>query len=494
MLCPFSGENQNKIHSEELTPDTPRIAYAGVFIWALIAVILALKPSPRILLPYLAITGALFLIIPFKHSLYLMAIAMLSHNSFEFGFQVKGINFQVVEIIFVFFIMITLMEVITGRIRKITFTPMLWLFMLFICSISLQFVRGIVLGNDPALIRTSTRVVMFYILAIPVGIYYSMGNDAKKFIYAMLVGWVICLIVYLANYFTVFSSSLFSLTGRMVFPPTYNAIIFIPLLFLIELELFADDHIGRKLLFVIIVAASLVVILLAQTRTIYLNLIIEAIVLLCIILTIYRKDVLRKRVIWKGIITTGIIFMLTVVVMQTFLGERLNTILFHTLARVKTLCGLRFDLPLIARFEQVLETITLVKGNWLFGRGLGLEWHSLYYWGYSKIDNMYFTLIGHQGLIGLIIFISIFALWVHRSIALIKRISRIEDPVIRAFIILQPALIISILTTGMMSGNYYAFPVNLVIVIFCPLTIEYLYKGLIEDNNNSKLEANVTNS
>ncbi len=454
------------------------MVYIGVFVWALTAAFIIVWPNPRIILPFFALTGALLIVFPLRTALFTIVIVILSYDSYTSSVKLFSRNVYLLEFVFVFLIAIFTIEMITGRL-KLTVSPTLILFCVFLLSSFLQFYRGIVLGNDLSLVRTSMRSLMFYFLALPVAMFFSGGGSIRKFINITIVGWAAAVAYYLLEYSGIILSTQVSVTGRLVSPPAMNAIGFIPLLILIMLETGNEKPAWEKMAFLFLILASFVVITLTQYRTMVVNLLIEFTLLFILHIRYYSRR--KGTTVIKNTFVLLVIGLIGVFVLRGFLSEKTDLVFFNILTRIKSLAMLRQDLALIARFRQVLETIELVKGNWLLGRGLGLEWHSLYFWGWTKIDNVYFNIIGHQGLVGLSIYLSIYALWLQRSIRLLLNKARIEDSVIRAFVFTQPAVIVAMLANGFTSANYYTFPVDFCLLIFWAMTTEHIYRKVLID-------------
>ena len=130
----------------------------------------------------------------------------------------------------------------------------------------------------------------------------------------------------------------------------------------------------------------------------------------------------------------------------------------------------------MGRVYQGYETLNLIKGNWLFGKGIGVEWFSLFHTGSTFIDGLYFALLGHQGIVGLSLYLFIVALWTQRSFYLIKNHKLLQDNLTKAFVFAQPLYIAGTMLSGITESAYYLGPSMFTLRNMLALTTEFVYQ------------------
>ncbi|MCD6501893.1 O-antigen ligase family protein [bacterium] len=459
------------------------MAYIGVFVWSLMGAYLAVWFSPRIALPFLALTAMLFTVIPFKTVFFATFVFGVSYNSSfsnVFVINVGGFSLWFLEI-FLFFVFVTMiLEYITKRSR-IEITPMFVLIGLFFLSTVAQTVRGYTLGYAACELRNSFRNALYPILILPISFYFNGDGTPKKFIKMLFVGWVFAIVIYLMLYFGIFFQSRQSLTGRLAWPPTQNMLFFFPALIVLFTSHKATP---RETIFSFgLLLFSLVILVATQARSLMGSVAAELFLILPII-AFTRPKGKRLGFLLRlfGMIAAAVL--LGILLMKLFQGERFDFFIGNVQDRIRSLIAWQKDVSIASRRYQAYESLNILKGNWLFGRGVGVEWHSLYIWGKSRIDNLYFMVIGHQGLVGMAIYLSIYVLWVQRSIALIRHHKLLEDPFERAFVMAQLPYIITTLVTGIAGTGAYLLPAHTIFIVSCAMITEYLYRGKILGRNH----------
>ncbi|MCD6500976.1 O-antigen ligase family protein [bacterium] len=444
---------------------------------------LAVWFNMRIALPFLALTALLFTLIPFKTVFFATFIFGTAYNS-SFGnvfvINVGGFNLWFLEIFMGFVFVTMILEYITKRSR-IEITPMFVIIGLFFLSTVIQTVRGYMLGYAACELRNSFRNALYPILILPISFYFNGGGTPKKFIKILFVGWIFTIVIYIMLYFGIFVQSRQSLTGRLAWPPTQNLLFFFPALIVLFSSRKATSR--ESILSFGLLLFSLVILVATQARSLMGSVLAELFLILPIIAFTRPKG---KRLSFLlrlfGMIAAAVLF--GVLLMKLFQGERFDFFIGNVQDRIRSLIAWKKDVSIASRRYQAYESLNILKGHWFLGRGVGVEWHSLYFWGKSRIDNLYFMVIGHQGLVGMALYLSIYVLWVQRVIVLIRNHQKfLNDPFERAFVLAQLPYIITTLVTGIAGTGAYLLPAHTIFIVSCAMITEYLYREKVLGRN-----------
>ncbi|RKZ30848.1 hypothetical protein DRQ36_04080 [bacterium] len=459
-----------------VTAKTPRLVYFGVFLWAFLAAYLSLFPNIRLFLPFLVFTTIILLLIPFRVSFSVLVVFALAHtpgygNIFQFRFA--GWNILLLEVITIFIFLQIIIESLVGRIR-FRITPMLIVIGMFFLSSVIQLLRGIYLGYDPSQLRSAGRAIVYFSYIIPIAAYYASGGTPRKLINLMLIGWGFALIHYFMKYFGIIFPAGASGTARMIWPPISNVIWFLPLILMYALIKGVRQYDRKTYLCWFLLVVSCLVLLPTQARSIYLALFVEFVLLLSVVIAIQKKGE-RVVFVFRLLVITVVGVALAYFLLKFLMGEKFDLLISNVMLRFRTLGSIRRDLPIASRIYQIYESIKLLKGHWVFGRGLGIEWHSLINTGYFRIDNLYFTILVNQGLIGLGLYFAILALWMQRGIYLVNNSRLIKDNIVLAFSLVQPLAVLSILVSGMAGPAYYLSTPNIILMLLWAMTTEVIY-------------------
>ena len=76
----------------------PNIVLLGIVIWGIVAAYLALHPVPKIILPFIGISGLLLLFIPFKIIFPLFIVYSLILMPGDISIVIKGWRLNILEV------------------------------------------------------------------------------------------------------------------------------------------------------------------------------------------------------------------------------------------------------------------------------------------------------------------------------------------------------------------------------------------------------------
>ncbi len=454
-----------------------RLAYLGVFLWSLVGAYLAVWFNPRIALPFIALTGAMMLVIPFDVAFFGTLIFGLIHDpsiNNPFQIYVGGFNLWLLEICFFLVFVIMFVEVITKRI-KLSVSPMFFVLGIFLLSTVLQTARGYTLGYNIGDLRGNLRNALYPILIFPIGFYFGSGGSVKKFVKVLLIAWGIALIMYLMMYYGFLTLITVSLSGRLAWPTAQNILLFVPMLIFLLVD--KNSKTRDSLIYWVLLLFSIVVILATQSRSNWAALTCEMTLILFILMIIKPRGEKLKFIlkILIGLLAAGVI---GIIVLKFIKGDGYDVFIKSVTDRAFSLFEWRKDIAIASRRYQIYESLKLVQRNWLFGRGVGVEWFSLAPWGLSRIDGVFFLILGQQGLVGLALFLSIYALWMQRSIYIVLHHKEIDDPLVQAFALAQPVYILAVLVNGVASSMAYVLPTNTILIYSSAMITEKIYHDL----------------
>ncbi|MCK5833276.1 O-antigen ligase family protein [bacterium] len=458
---------------------TLRWAYFGVFIWSLMGAFLAVWFNPRIALPFFALTASLLLIIPFDAVLFGTVVFALIHNpSFQNPLEIYigGLNVWFLEIAMVFVFASLFIEILTRK-RRIEISPMFIVIGVYFISIVAQTIRGYTMGYDISEVRTSFRNALYPIMILPIGCYFGSGGSTKRFIKMLFIGWVLALFFYFLQYFGIFLISRTSLTGRLAWAPLSNIMLFFPLIIVLINE--KKISFGENAFYWIILLISFAVLITSQTRLLYVAIAGELLIIIPL-LAVFKPKGKRAIFVLKILLGLTAIGVLSIMFLKFAKGDSFDIFLKSVTNRALSLFEWRKDLSIASRRYQIYESLKMIQKNWIFGRGIGVEWYSLLRFGQSRIDGLYFMLMVHQGLVGIGLFFTIFILWFQRSLFLLFHRNLIKDTLEKNFILAQPAFIIAILVHGIGSSAAYVLPTNTILIFSCAMITEKIYSGVKE--------------
>jgi hypothetical protein len=458
-----------------------------IVLWAFLGALVISKPLPKFILPFLTLNFALLLLLPFRRYFPFFVVMSYAYPSNRIGFFVGGWEVQFIEVFFVFIVLLIFVELL-WKDTKLKITPISVLVALFVISTLGQSIRGIVLNYSLPFIRTAGRNLGMWSVFFPTVVFLQNGGNSEKIIRIMLIGWGLSTITYLMAYFGIIPIPDMYFLGRPWWPPTLNIALFFPIILLTLIPFEKTDEIKSTLTSLVLMVLSAAILIPTQSRTIYGVLIIEIFVISGILVAIHQRGhrLLYFLKLMTILITLGLA---GIAVLRIIMGNDFIVLFQTLLRRFDTITNLQTDLALGARRWQVWESIRILQGNWLFGRGSGFEWSS--FRGMMRVDNFYFSLLVHQGVVGLSIVLAIFGLWLHRSIWLIINRNLLESYLLRAFAIAQPAVIAAILSSGITSAGFvYATSNAVPMVIFAILT-EHLYREykLKKELQNSEISS-----
>lgn|GEM_PF-2137049 len=446
-----------------------------VLIWSLIGAYIAVYFNLRIALPFFAVTGALLLILPFK-TVFLAVVGFgIAHNPTYlnvFVISIGGFNAWFIELFMIFMVAVIVIELVTKRL-KIETSPMFYVIGLFLISTLIQTARGFAYGYDISAVRTSLRNAIYPILIVPCALYFGSGGKTRKFIGALLLGWIGALIVFFLMYFGIFSKGGVSGFGRLMWPPTQNIMLFLPMLLVLLSD--ADTKFRENMVYWAIMLVSVAVLIAMQTRYVYAIVSIQ-IAMMIVIIGLTRPRGQRLIFVLKITVSLLAAMLVGVIILRIIRGEGFNLFIHNVVTRALSLFEWRKDVSIASRRHQILESIKLVQDNWIIGQGVGVKWHSLFSWGESRIDSAIFMVLGHQGLVGIVLFFAIFALWFQRGVYLLLNHSSIENPLVRAFSIAQPVYVFAVVANTVGSAAAYVLPANSILIICSAMISEKIYR------------------
>jgi len=447
------------------------IAILIIIFWAFFAALIHVKPTPRLILPFLALNGILLILFPFKTYFPIFAVMSFAYPSFMLISKIGGRTVEILELFLIFLIVVMFIEVI-WKDFKFKLTPISFLICIFLILTAIQIYRGVSFGYKLPLVRTAGRNLAMWSVFLPMSVYLQNTDNAEKLIKYCLIGWGLGSAFYILSYLGIFTSSGIYVPNRPFWPSTLNIAIFFPLLILLiipfERGLNRPNYIYHGGLLIL----SLLILIPTQARTIYVLLAIQ-IVVLSVITTLVQKKGQKYIYFLKVIFVFAIVGVLSVILLKIFMGENFDILVQTLLRRFDTANNLRSDLSLNARRWQVYESMIRIRGHWIFGRGIGFEWNS--FKGIYKIDNLYFALLIHFGLVGLGVFAIIIGLWFHRGVWLIIHRDELESYFLKAFVLSQPAVILAILSTGFTGSGFAYTTSNVTIMVYWIILTEYFY-------------------
>jgi len=155
---------------------------------------------------------------------------------------------------------------------------------------------------------------------------------------------------------------------------------------------------------------------------------------------------------------------------KLFMGSSLLTLV----TRLNTLLDLAHDASLAIRLGEISHTLFQWKRNIILGTGLG-SWISpvvLYHIPENHVDNSYIFVLWKTGIVGLLLFISIYGIFLHRAFYLFRKTVNSEIQQIAAALIagVTGLLIVAMTNTCIV---YYRFIILWALVIGI---IEVLYR------------------
>lgn len=451
------------------------MVYAGLFVWSLLGAYIAVWFKPKIVIPFLGITAIILTIIPFEMIFFGSVILGLAHNPTYgniFESSVGGFNLWLLELFIGFLFITMIIEFITKK-GKLKITPMFVLFALFLLSTVAQTIRGYTLGYAVNELRGSLRNSLYPILIIPISFYFSAGGTVKRFIKVLFIGWIASIIIYFMIYFGIFFQSQQNFVGRLLWPPVHNLLCFFPIL--IVLLLSKDVKPKDMMSYVGILILSMMLIVMTQSRSIIGTISVEFLMIVPII-AYTRPRGKRLIFVFNSFLIMAAVVAIGVLLLKLAKGDEFVYLVKNMTDRFRGLIAWRRDMAIGSRRYQIYESLKILQGNWIIGRGVGFEWYSLFTYGKSRIDSLYFMIFGHQGMIGMVSFLAIYALWMQRSIALFMHLRIFGDRLIRAFIIAQPLFIINVLVSGIAQPGAYLLPPQEIMIVCCAMITEYLYR------------------
>lgn len=443
-----------------------------ILLWAFLGALIIVKPVPKFVLPFLALNFALFLLLPYKRYFPIFVIMSYVYPSNRIAFSVGGREGHFIEVFFVFIVALILVELLWND-TKLKFTPISILLALFFISTVAQSVRGVMLGHSIPFIRTGGRNLGMWSVFFPALIYLQNGGDSEKLIRMMLIGWGLSVIAYLMSYFGVIPIPDMHYLGRPWWPPSLNIALFFPIILLTLIPFEKTDEVKSTLMSLILMVLSIVMLIPSQARTFFVLVIIEILIVSGILVAIHKKGE-RLSYFFKLMTILAVLGIAGIAVLRIIMGNDFVVLYQTFVRRFDTVANLQTDLSLGARRWQIWESMKILQGNWIFGRGMGIEWSS--FKGMLRIDNFFFSLVVHQGLLGLGIFMAIFGLWFHRSIWLIVNRGLLNGYMLKAYAISQPAIILAILSSGITSAGFVYAASNIVPMVIIIILTEHLYR------------------
>ncbi len=442
-----------------------------IIVWAFFAALIQVKPTPRLILPFLALNGILLILFPFKTYFPIFAVLSFALPSFKLVVVLGGWNVKIIEMFLVFLIAIIVIELIWKKC-KFKITPISFFIAVFLLLTLIQAFRGISLGYKLPLVRSAGRNLAIWSVFLPMVFYLQNTDEAEKFLRYALLGWGLGASYYMLSYLGVFSPTGIYVPDRPFWPSNLNITIFFPFLILLLIPFEKGVNRSNFLYYGGLILITLLILIPTQTRTIYVILIIQLVTLSSLMILVQDKGQ-RLSYFLKILFVFGIIGLLSLIMLRLTMGENFTILVQTLIRRFDTIYDLRTDLSLSARRWQIYETMTRIKGHWFFGRGIGFEWGS--FKGIFRIDNIYFSLLMHYGLVGLGVFCLIIVLWIHHSVWLIIHRNTLDKYILKAFVLSQPAVILGIIATGFASAGFVYTSSNIAAMVYWIMFTEYLY-------------------
>lgn len=442
-----------------------------IIAWAFLATLIQFKPSARIILPFLTLNLLFLFLFPFRVVFPIFAVFSFAFPAFMVTLKISGYSVSLVELLFFFVLCLILIEIIISN-KKFKLTTLSVLIAIFLVSTFLQVIRGYTLDYSPSFIRSVSRNMMFWAAFFPMMLYLQNTERVDRLLKYFLVGSAICACAYMLNYVGLFSFSRFEILGRPFWPAIGSITVFFPLiiLLLIPFEKAMEDK--KRFFYLLLLFVILTPIIPSQSRMLIANLIMECLLLAVTLIAIQKKGNRISYAFKLFIITIAILFLVTLI-LRIIMGGKFEILLKLYYDRLESLFRARKDISLGARRWQIWESFRFLKGHWLFGRGIGIQWSS--FQGIARVDNFYFSLLVHQGIVGLAIFFSICFIWLKRSIWLIRHRFLLDSYMKKAFVVSQPVVLASILMSGFAGPGFVYTISNITILVFWIAITEYLY-------------------
>lgn len=467
---------------DSITVKNPIIAYIIVFVWAAFSSYLAVRPSPRLMIIFLGLTGLVLLLLPFKYYLYLAVIWGLARNpsySFVMSINVAGFNFYYMDLLSIVLFASLAVEFFLKKADLKT-SPMFWAFMLFNVLWIVQLIRGVNLGYHPNHLRTSARNLIYFFYIFPVAYYLTPKNSINKFVKVLLIGWTFCIFRYFLNYFGIFGASRVNLTWRLLWPPILNSMWFLPFLFLVISLSYKPDIEKHKWVYWAILIVTLASIFSTQTRTLYAIVVASVIPLFFIGVYVQPKNKKYKFFVNGVTLSLGIV-LFSILVLRIAMGNDFVILLNSIIERSRAFLAVTREAAFATRIRQMYETVRMLGNNWknwVFGLGVGVEWKALFSFGFARIDSLYFTILGQIGLLGLAVYFGIVLLWLQRGLYILIHNKYIEDNLVKAFGMTTPIAIIALIINGITSVAHYMTLSHVVLFVFWAMGTESIYLEL----------------
>ncbi|MGC9315955.1 MAG: hypothetical protein ACP5G4_10090, partial [bacterium] len=116
-----------------------------IIVWAFFAALIQIKPTPRLILPFLTLNVILLILFPFKTYFPIFAVLSFALPSSKLAVVVGGWNVKIIEIFLVFLIAILFIELIWKK-SKFKLTPISFFIIVFLVLTVIQSFRGISFG------------------------------------------------------------------------------------------------------------------------------------------------------------------------------------------------------------------------------------------------------------------------------------------------------------------------------------------------------------
>lgn len=442
-----------------------------IIVWAFFAALIQIKPTPRLILPFFTLNVILLILFPFKTYFPIFAVLSFALPSSKLAVVVGGWNVKIIEIFLVFLIAIIFIELIWKK-SKFKLTPISFFIIVFLVLTVIQSFRGISFGYRLPLVRSAGRNLAIWSVFLPMSFYLQNTDNTEKFLRYALLTWGLGASFYMLSYLGVFSPTGIYVPDRPFWPPNLNIALFFPLLLLLVIPFEKVVNRSNSLYYLGLMMLTLLILIPTQARTIYVILVIQLVVLSSLMILVQKRGQ-RLRYFLKILFVFSVIGVLSLIMLRLIMGENFIILVQTLIRRFNTIYNLRTDLSLGARRWQNYETMSRIKGHWFLGRGIGFEWGS--FKGIFRIDNFYFSLLMHYGLVGLGVFGVIMALWTHRGIWLIIHRNELENYFLKAFALSQPAVILGILATGFTGAGFVYTSSNIAPMVYWIIITEYLY-------------------
>ncbi len=442
-----------------------------IIAWAYLATFIQFKPSPRIILPFLTLNLLFLFLFPFRVVFPIFAVFSFAFPSFMVTLKIGGYSVNLVELLFFFVLCLILLEIIISN-KKFKLTTLSVLIIIFLVSTFLQVARGYTLEYSHSFLRTVSRNMMFWAAFFPMMFYLQNTERVDRILKYFLFGSAICAGAYMLNYVGVFSFSGFDMLGRPFWPAIGSITVFFPFIILLLIPFEKVEKSRDRVYYLLLLIATLTPIIPSQSRMLIANLLMECMLLAVILISIQKKGNRMSYAIKLLIITIAILFFAALTLRIT-MGSKFEVLLKLYSDRLESLLRARKDISLGARRWQIWESLRFLKGHWLFGRGIGIQWSS--FQRIARVDNFYFSLLVHQGIVGLAIFFSICFFWLKRSIWLIRHRVLLDSYMKKAFVVSQPVVLASVLVSGFAGPGFVYTTSNITILVFWIAITEYLY-------------------